>query len=172
MARTRSVPTPVTPPGGVTRYRDRIFDDKRHDPYQASRKYAEPSACSDCGAIFHRGRWQWGEIPGGATRVVCPACQRTRDKLPAGSLTVAGPFFENHRDEVLALVAHVATRERNEHPLNRIMEVENGADRTVVTTTDIHLPQRIAEALHHSYQGEFKVDYGHHDYEAHAKWQR
>jgi hypothetical protein len=31
MARTRSVPTPATPPGGVTRYRDRIFDDKRHD---------------------------------------------------------------------------------------------------------------------------------------------
>jgi hypothetical protein len=31
---------------------------------------------------------------------------------------------------------------------------------------------RIAEALHHSSQGEFEVDYGHDDYVAHARRQR
>jgi hypothetical protein len=31
---------------------------------------------------------------------------------------------------------------------------------------------RIVEALHHSSQREFKVDYGHDDYVAHARWQR
>ncbi len=172
MTRRHPVPTPVSPPGGVTHYRDRIFDDKRHDPYQTKGKYTEPSVCSDCGAIFHRGRWQWNDVPAGASRVICPACMRTRDKLPAGSLTLAGEFFEAHRDEVLALVAHVAARERKEHPLNRVMHIDAGADRTVVTTTDIHLPQRIVEALHHSFQGKFELDYGHDEYVVNAKWQR
>lgn len=172
MTRRKPLPTPTSPPGGATRYRDRIFDDKRHDPYQTRGKYTEPSACSDCGAIFHRGHWQWKDVPDGASRVVCPACMRTRDKLPAGSLMLAGAFFETHRDEVLALVAHVAARERREHPLNRVMHIDNHADQTVVTTTDIHLPQRLVEALHHSFQGKFELDYGHDEYKVNARWQR
>jgi hypothetical protein len=172
MTSRKPVPTPVSPPGGVARYRDRIFDDNRHDPYQPKGKYSEPSVCGVCGAVFHRGRWQWSEAVDGSKRVVCPACQRTRDKLPAGSVTLGGSFFEAHRDEVLALVGHIAKRERQEHPLNRVMDIDSGADQVVVTTTDIHLPQRIAEALHHSFQGEFELDYGHDDYKVHAKWQR
>jgi hypothetical protein len=154
------------------RYRDRIFEDKRHDPYQTRGKYTEPSVCGDCGAIFHRGRWQWGSVSDGASRVVCPACLRTRDKLPAGSFTLAGAFFDAHREEVLALVAHAAARERQEHSLHRVMQLEQGADQTVVTSTDVHLPQRIAEALHHAYHGQFELKYGHDEYTAHAKWQR
>ncbi len=32
MIRQTPIPMPYVPPGGVTRYRDRIFDDLRHDP--------------------------------------------------------------------------------------------------------------------------------------------
>jgi hypothetical protein len=172
MTSRKAVASAVSPPRGVARYRDRTFDDKRHDPYQPKGKYAEPSACGICGAVFHRGHWQWGHAADGATRVICPACQRTRDKLPAGSLTLGGSFFEAHRDEVLALVGHVAKRERQEHPLNRVMDIESGTDQAILTTTDIHLPQRIAEALHHSFQGDFELDYGPDEYVVHAKWRR
>ena len=79
MVRRHSIPTPDTPPGSVTRYRDRIFDDLRHDPYQARGKYREPTVCSGCGAIFERGRWKWGETPPRAHEATCPACARTRD---------------------------------------------------------------------------------------------
>jgi NMD protein affecting ribosome stability and mRNA decay len=172
MTRRTSPPSTTAPAGSVTRYRDRIFDDKRHDPYQAPGKYKEPTRCPDCNAVFHNGRWGSASAPQGAHKVLCPACLRMRDKLPAGSVTITGVFFDAHRDEVLALVNHVAARERKEHPLHRIMHVEETADGLVVTTTDIHSPQRIAEALKHAYQGDFKLRYGHDEYTVHASWRR
>jgi len=165
-------PATASSAGSVTRYGDRIFDDKPHDPYQASGKYKEPTVCADCKAIFHEGRWQWAAAPQGAHEERCPACRRTRAKLPAGFLTLAGEFFNAHRDEVLALVRHVATRERDEHPLHRVMLIEEAPKSVVVTTTDIHSPQRIAEALRHAYHGDFKMSYGHDEYTVRVTWNR
>ena len=81
-------------------------------------------------------------------------------------------FYWAHRDEVLALVRNVAAHEREQHPLHRVMQIEEALDGVVVTTTDIHLPQRIAEALKHAYHGEFKLRYGHDEYTVRANWQR
>ena len=153
------------------RYRDRIFDDKRHDPYQEKEKYKEPTVCSDCHAVFHDGRWKWAGAPQGAHKVRCPACRRTQDKLPAGFVTLAGTFSNAHRDELLALIHHVAAREREQHPMHRIMQIDEGSDRIVVTTTDIHSPQRIAEALKHAYHGDFEIHYGHDEYMVRVNWQ-
>ena len=36
MSRRAQQPTTASPAGTVTRYRDRIFDDKSHDPYQSN----------------------------------------------------------------------------------------------------------------------------------------
>lgn len=171
---TRRMPrvSATSPIGSVTRYRDRIFDDKRHDPYQERGKYEEPTVCSDCHAVFRRGRWQWASAPHGAHAARCPACHRAQDKLPAGSITLEGAFFHVHRHEVLALVAHVVDREREQHPMHRIMQIDEGPDRVVVTTTDIHSPQRIAEGLKHAYQGEFEIRYGHDEYMVRVNWKR
>jgi len=158
--------------GSVPRYRDRIFDDKRHDPYQEKGKYKEPTVCGDCHAVFHEGRWQWAVAPQGAHEARCPACRRMHDKLPAGYVTLGGPYFHAHRDELLALVHHVAARERDQHPMHRIMQIDNGSDQSVVTTCDIHSPQRIAEALKHAHQGEFEISYGHDEYTVRVNWQR
>ena len=119
MTRRATTPTPLTPPGSTPRYRDRIYDDPRHDPYQAKRKYDEPTVCTDCGAIFHRGHWQIGTAAAGAHRATCPACHRIHDKLPAGYLTLEGLYFDEHRDEILGLVRNQAERDRPQHPLNR-----------------------------------------------------
>lgn len=37
---------------------------------------------------------------------------------------------------------------RREHPLERIMGIEDTKEGALVTTTDAHLARRIAEALH------------------------
>jgi NMD protein affecting ribosome stability and mRNA decay len=172
MSRRAQQPTTASPAGTVTRYRDRIFDDKSHDPYQSNGKYKEPTVCGDCHAVFHGGRWQWAGAPQGAHKARCPACRRTRDKLPAGTATLTGAFFDAHRDEMLALVRHVAAREQAEHPLHRIMHIEEAPNGVVVTTTDIHSPQRIAEALKHAYHGDFNLSYGHDEYTVRVNWQR
>jgi len=172
MARRQTVRTPETPPGGIPRYRDRIFDDPRHDPYQAKGKYREPTACGTCGAVFEHGRWRWGDKPAGAVRSTCPACARTRDELPAGYVNLSGKFFNAHRAELLQLARNAAEQERAEHPVHRIMHVVETPTEAVITTCDIHSPRRIGESLERAYRGELDVRYGEDEYSVRVKWSR
>ena len=172
MVRRHATPTPDSPPGSVTRYRDRIFDDLRHDPYQARSKYREPTVCATCGAIFERGRWKWGETPKGAHETTCPACARTRDKLPAGHVTLSGTFFNAHRAELLQLARNTAESERVDHPLHRIMNIAETPDEAVITTCDVHSPRRIGEALERAYDGELELRFGEDEYSIRVHWSR
>lgn len=151
---TRSIP-----PGFLTVRRDRLWQEQIHDSYKTRGKLPEPTVCSQCGAIFHEGRWQWGKAPAGAHQGICPACHRIHDHFPAGFLTLEGPFFQSNRDEIMRLVHNEEQRERAEHPLKRIMDIEESDGEVLVTTTDIHLARRIGEAVHHAYQGELEFHY-------------
>jgi NMD protein affecting ribosome stability and mRNA decay len=117
------------------------------DPYQAQQKLQEPSECRQCGAVYHHGRWQWGTRPEGAHEVLCPACRRINERLPAGIVTVRGDLGVRHRDEIIALARHAEAAEKPEHPMNRIIAAEQTEEGLVITTTDIHLPRRIGEAV-------------------------
>lgn len=172
MTRRHTIPTPDSPPGSVARYRDRIFDDRRHDPYQARRKYKEPTLCGECGAVYAKARWTWGDAPAHAHRETCPACARTRDKLPAGLVTLSGEFFNAHRAELLQLARNAAERERTEHPLHRIMQVTEAPAEVVIATCDIHSPRRIGEALERAYRGDLDMRFGHDEYSVRVNWRR
>ena len=172
MARRHSTPTPDTPPGGITRYRDRIFDDLRHDPYQARGKYREPTVCPDCGAIFDNGRWKWGEAPPQSHKATCPACARTNDKLPAGLVTLSGEFFNAHRVELLQLARNTAANERTEHPLHRIMHVAETPAEAVITTCDVHSARCIGEALKRAYDGDLDLRFAEDEYSVRVNWRR
>jgi len=162
----------LPPQGGIARHGAAIFDEAPHDPYEARGKYREPSSCSECGVVYGRGRWQWGEAPAGAHKVLCPACHRIRDRLPAGTVTLEGAFVATHRDEISRFVHHEEAREKAEHPLSRLVEIVHAPDRMVVTTTDIHLPRRIGTALKHAYRGDLDIDYAKGEYEVHVRWHR
>jgi hypothetical protein len=158
--------------GGVFHFGEHNLSADRVDPYQVKGKYREPTVCSGCHAVFHAGRWTWGEPPAGVAEARCPACRRIRDKLPAGTLVLEGSFVEAHRDELVRLIRHEAERERNEHPQHRVMEIAASQQRVNVATTDIHLPQRLGEALRRAYDGELTVRYGQNEYSARAFWRR
>lgn len=138
---------------------DRTAEERVSDPYRARGKWPEPTACPDCGAIFHNGRWQWGAAAANAEKHPCPACQRIRDRVPAGQLTLSGDFFKTHRDEILHLIRNKESNARAEHPLERTIEVIDDEDHTVVTFTDAHLVHGIGEALRHAYHGELESHY-------------
>ncbi len=138
---------------------DGIFQERVHDAYKAKGKLPEPTVCPQCGAVFHEGRWQWRQAPADAHQQTCPACHRLHDHYPAGFVTLQGEFFHAHRDEIMHLVHNEEKRARAEHPLKRIMAVEEKDAATLVTTTDIHLARGIGEALHHAYQGELQYHY-------------
>ncbi|MEK7843754.1 MAG: BCAM0308 family protein, partial [Pseudomonadota bacterium] len=115
---------------------DGIFQERVHDAYKAKGKLPEPTVCPQCSAVFHEGRWQWRQAPADAHRETCPACHRLHDHYPAGFVTLQGEFFHAHRDEIMHLVHNEEKRARAEHPLKRIMAVEEKDAATLVTTTD------------------------------------
>ena len=63
MTRATTTPPSLAPRGSDQRFRDRIYDDPRHDPYQATGKYHEPAVCRSCGVVFHHGHWAWVTAP-------------------------------------------------------------------------------------------------------------
>ncbi len=65
----------------------------------------------------------------------------------------------DHRDEVLGLAHNEEAKAKAEHPLSRIITIEEQRGTTVITTTDTHLARRIGEALHHAYHGELNLHY-------------
>ena len=152
--------------------RDRLIEESRHDPYQATQKLPEPTVCPQCGAVFHEGRWQWLAKPAGAHEETCPACRRIKEDYPAGYVTVGGPFFQQHREELLQLAQNEEARAKAEHPLKRIMKIEDQDDGIQITTTDIHLARGIGEALHHAYQGELEYHYNEKEHLLRVLWER
>jgi len=139
--------------------RDRLLREQVHDTYKSRRKLAEPTLCPGCGAVYHGGRWQWARKPAKAEEHTCPACHRTADKYPAGSVTLSGSFLDQHREEILNLARNAGERAKAEHPLKRIIGIEERDGRIVITTTDPHLARGIGEALHHAYNGELDFRY-------------
>lgn len=151
---------------------DRLLEEFRHDAYQIKHKLPEPTVCPQCGAVFHEGHWQWLPRPAGAHEEMCPACHRIKDEFPAGYVSVSGAFFKDHREELLHLVRHEEARAKAEHPLKRIMKIEDTDDGALVTTTDIHLARGIGTALHHAYQGKLEFHYNEQENLLRVLWER
>ena len=147
----------------VTRFgrHDRLIREEVHDPYMARNKPKEPTMCEVCGAVFSKGRWQWQpEPPAGAHRQRCPACQRIHDKVPAGILTMHGEFFGEHRDEIMRLVHNKVEEQKAQHPMKRLMAVQDSKDGGIeITFTDMHLPRGVGEAIERAYEGDLEIQY-------------
>lgn len=140
---------------------DRLIKEEIHDPYMARSKPKEPTVCPECHAVFHKGRWQWSTEPvSDAHEMMCPACERIRDDMPAGILTLTGAFLGKHRDEILKLIQNKVEEEKAEHPMKRLMGVEDGPEgELIVKFTDLHLPRGTGEAIERAYDGDLEIQY-------------
>lgn len=153
--------------------RDRLIRERVHDPYKLRAKVAEPTVCPECGAVYQEGRWQWlTDHPEGAHRQLCQACQRIQDGCAAGLVTLTGRFVEAHRRDMIGLIRHQEELEKREHPMHRVMTVEEEPGSIRVRTTDIHLARRLGEALHRACKGDLVVCYEEEGYFVRATWHR
>ena len=152
--------------------KDRLIRERIHDPYKARLKLPEPALCPQCKAVYQQGRWRWGDPPAGASEVLCQACHRINDRYPAGEMTLGGQFLKDHKTEILHLARNEEKLESGEHPLNRIMEVEDRGQTVVITTTDIHLPRRIGVAVRRAYKGDLDLHYEEESYTIRVRWNR
>lgn len=153
--------------------RDRLVQEKRHDPYEAKEKFPEPTICPKCGAVFIEGRWKWLEKPPEkANKALCPACRRIRDHLPAGTIILTGKFLGTHGDEIMNLIKNEEGAEKSARPLERIMEIKQEPGKVTIFTTGIHVARRIGEAVRNSYQGDFELQYGDAEKTVAISWHR
>jgi NMD protein affecting ribosome stability and mRNA decay len=140
--------------------RDRLVQQKQHDTYKEDRKWPEPTACAECNAVYIEGRWTWHEPSFKANKVLCPACRRIAENYPAGYLELKGSFFKKHQEEMLNLIRNEEKEEKGEHPLERIMDITEEDEQTLITTTGIHIARRIGEAVSRAYKGDLSFTYG------------
>ena len=111
---------------------DRVLESLEKDVYGLKGKLADPTACRDCGAVYRKGRWTWAPAPADAAQTRCPACRRIADDYPAGIVTVSGDFALEHADEIRGLAENLEQREKQEHPLKRVMAIDRQGDALII----------------------------------------
>lgn len=182
---------PPAPDKSGRRRTGRAQDSHLIDPYKQTDKPHEPMFCTQCGAVSDRGRWRWPKAgtpsstspAGGRSRsslrseamqpTICQACHRINDHFPAGIITLTGAIVGTHKDEIVRLIRDVEQAEKADHPLNRVMDIEDKLpDRLEISTTDIHLPHRIADAIRRAYKGDVTEHYDEGGYFVRVNWHR
>ena len=151
---------------------DRLMRERRHDSYREKQKLRDGTACGDCSAVYEGGRWTWERPDKKMMITTCPACLRTADKYPAGTVSIKGAFFVEHRGEIMNLVRNIEKVEKNERPLERIMTIETKGNQSEISTTGIHIARRIGDALRSSYSGTLNYHYEEDENRIRVRWER
>jgi hypothetical protein len=137
----------------------RNFADPGYDTYKTPLKYPEPTVCTQCGSVYEKGKWTWSEIPDDYHKEICPACRRIEDHYAAGSIKMSGTFFNEHKTEILHMIANVEKAEKSLHPLERIMSISSDNGNTEILTTGMHIANRIGNHLYDAYKGNLQTQY-------------
>lgn len=144
------------------------------NPYYEGKKYKEPTFCSNCGLVYHQGRWVDEPISSknDAHEAMCPACRRKRDRNPEGLVYLSGDYFEDHREEILNIAKNNEERAREERPLQQIMWTEEESDTLEVATTNEHLARRIGKAIARAHDGTIEIKSGDNGRRVRVYWSR
>jgi len=131
----------------------RAQEDHIRDPYRRQQKLTDRTVSPQCGAAYHAGRWQWGPRPEDSHETLCSACRRINGEYPAGVGRLRGALERQQIEAIVSLARHQEKAEKSEHPLNRIISIDEDAAEIVINTTDIRLPSRIGEAVQRAFRG-------------------
>lgn len=164
-------------PGRAVRVRRNLAEST--DPYLPRLNPGEVAACSECHALYQRRHWffdadaYFRETMQPTTRMVlCPACQKIRDRYAEGRVTLqSGAFLTAHKDDILRLIRNEEERAKGINPLERIIEISEADGALVVTTTNEKLAQRIGRTLKSAYQGQTTYQWSESKFLS-VEWQR
>ena len=153
--------------------RDRLIQERIHDPYFVSDKYSDQTVCPRCGVAYRGGVFEWPLATSqDAPRTLCPACRRIKDNYAGGEIVLEGAFLAEHSDEIVNTVRNTDKSEKAQRPLERIMGIVIAGNRIEVKTTYEHLARRIGEAVHSAFKGELKLRYSDDEKFIRVHWRR
>jgi NMD protein affecting ribosome stability and mRNA decay len=147
---------------GTIHTRRNVAEFDAHDPYAPQVDPGEVAVCTDCHALYQRRHWFYDEEmyfyqsnQPETHKVLCPACQKIRDRYAEGQVTLRpSTFLTAHKEEILRLIRNEEERARGTNPLERIIEITDSPEGITVTTTNEKMAQRIGRAVKSAYQGE------------------
>jgi NMD protein affecting ribosome stability and mRNA decay len=88
------------------------------DPYLPRFDPGEVAICTECHALYQRRHWFFDEaayfretMQPETRMVLCPACQKIRDRYVEGRVTLGmSPFLTSHKEEILHLIRNEEER--------------------------------------------------------------
>ncbi len=149
--------------------------------HRSTRAMKEPAVCAECKALYLNRRWISANSASEATSsslaklrgTTCPACLQKRSGEPRGFVFVDGIFFQRHRQEIERLLRNEALRAEEVNPLARILRFnKSDGHRLTVSTTTVHLAQRLGHALQKAFGGKVKYNFSHENKLARVSWHR
>ncbi len=148
-----------------TSRKNKLIQERIHDPYYEGRKYPDGVVCPECSAIYQSGHWLWPKAEGyrditTTDRYVCPACRRIQDRYPAGVVFLEGEYLSRRREEILNLVDRIVQQERNKSPLRKVIDREEKEGTIAIHLTDDHMARHLGDAIHRAHKGDLSMKYG------------
>jgi hypothetical protein len=152
---------PRSPKGkGLIRSLSRGFarTKKRRPVEVTAGRFAEPSVCDRCGAVFSGRLWRrGGKLTGAflerAEWVRCPACVQTAEKAGFGRVIIRGAYGLANEALIRRRLANVASRAARTQPERRISAIDRHDDLIEVITTSQKLAHRIVHELKKLFRG-------------------
>lgn len=134
------------------------------DPYLPKEGPHDMALCKKCNAVYHNKRWAVNE---GLQKkkeknkqtlfVLCPACQKIRNKYAEGFVTLKGDYLKEHKQDILNLIKNEEERAMELNPLQKIIALKDRGNIIDITTTHEKLAQRIGKKVHKACQGELEI---------------
>lgn len=152
--------------------------DTYKDPYLPKEGPHDMAACKKCHAVYHNKRWAMNEAlyqkKGNHKKtlvVLCPACQKIRDKYAEGFVALKGDYLKGHKLDILNLIKNEEERAMDGNPLERIIEIKDNGRIVNITTTHEKLAQRIGKKMRKACQGALEIKWTE-DKVTRVVWQR
>lgn len=130
------------------------------DPYLLDIKPDEVAVCKECRSVYAGQRWelesQAEKDIRDAEKIVytlCPACQKIRDRMPGGVLTLSGEFLGKHMQEIVNLINNENRESMEINPLERVMSMDEEDGSLTILTTNEKLAQKIGRSVYKAYSG-------------------
>ena len=142
--------------------------------YRRRAKYPSDTKCPQCGLLFQSGVWQWKPVdPSHPLRwKLCPACLQIRDRYAGGVLRLSGSFVGRRSEEILRRIRNLEKRALAEHPLERIMSIEESKGEVRLLATAEHLVVCIGKSLRRDFGGELEIKYAPDEKFADVRWSK
>lgn len=149
------------------------------DVYISKEGMKEVAICTGCKALYWNKRWYKDEndstklsLDMVRTEILCPACHRIQDKVPAGVVTFSGDYLIEHEEIILNTIKNAEEKGLTKNPLARIMEIKKNGNTLVITTTADKLAQKLGKDIYKAHSGKLEYQWSKEESFVRVNWSR